>query len=152
MLVATDIAARGIDIDDVSHVVNYELPNVPEAYVHRIGRTARAGKSGVAVSFCDPSERKQLRDIERLIGRPLLSDEDRKALDAAAAVVPPAPQRKKRVRAQVKPWQSKGDGAQKPKGGKSRRAKPKSAAPKANARRKPPQKRNAPSRRNRVPA
>lgn len=69
LLVATDIAARGIDIDDVSHVINYELPNVPEAYVHRIGRTARAGKSGVAISLCDQSERGYLRDIEKLIGR-----------------------------------------------------------------------------------
>jgi len=66
VLVATDIAARGIDIPDVSHVVNYELPEVPESYVHRIGRTARAGREGWAVSFCDPSERKLLRDIERL--------------------------------------------------------------------------------------
>ena len=71
VLVATDIAARGIDIDDVSHVVNYELPDVPEAYVHRIGRTARAGKSGTAVSFYDSSERPLLRGIERLIGRSL---------------------------------------------------------------------------------
>ncbi len=69
ILVATDIAARGIDVDDVSHVVNYELPNVPEAYVHRIGRTARAGKNGVAVSLCDVGERPYLRDIEKLIGR-----------------------------------------------------------------------------------
>ncbi len=69
LLVATDIAARGIDIDDVTHVINYELPNVPEAYVHRIGRTARAGKSGVAISLCDQSERGYLRDIEKLIGR-----------------------------------------------------------------------------------
>ncbi|NQW08549.1 MAG: DEAD/DEAH box helicase [Alphaproteobacteria bacterium] len=68
ILVATDIAARGIDVDDVSHVVNYELPNVPEAYVHRIGRTARAGKNGVAISLCDHTERGMLRDIERLIG------------------------------------------------------------------------------------
>lgn len=68
VLVATDIAARGIDIDDISHVVNFDLPNVPEAYVHRIGRTARAGKSGVAISLCDPSERALLRDIEKLIG------------------------------------------------------------------------------------
>lgn len=66
VLVATDIAARGIDIPDVSHVVNYELPEVPEAYVHRIGRTARAGRAGWAVSLCDASERKLLRDIERL--------------------------------------------------------------------------------------
>src|SRR5205814_2901132 len=57
VLVATDIAARGIDIDDVSHVVNFDLPNVPETYVHRIGRTARAGASGVAISFCDGEER-----------------------------------------------------------------------------------------------
>lgn len=70
-LVATDIAARGIDIDGVSHVVNYELPNVPESYVHRIGRTARAGASGVAIAFCDGAERKLLRDIERLIGQKL---------------------------------------------------------------------------------
>ena len=66
-LVATDIAARGIDVDGVSHVVNYDLPNVPESYVHRIGRTARAGREGVAISFCDHEERAYLRDIERLI-------------------------------------------------------------------------------------
>jgi ATP-dependent RNA helicase RhlE len=66
VLVATDIAARGIDIDDVSHVVNFELPNEPESYVHRIGRTARAGAGGSAISFCDGSERGYLRDIERL--------------------------------------------------------------------------------------
>ncbi len=69
VLVATDIAARGIDVDGVSHVVNYDLPNVPEAYVHRIGRTARAGKSGEAVTLCDSAERGLLRDIEKLIGR-----------------------------------------------------------------------------------
>ena len=67
VMVATDIAARGIDIDDISHVFNYELPNVPETYVHRIGRTARAGSSGVAISFCDGEERALLRDIEKLI-------------------------------------------------------------------------------------
>jgi ATP-dependent RNA helicase RhlE len=67
-LVATDIAARGIDVDGVSHVVNYDLPNVPESYVHRIGRTARAGAEGVAISFCDGEERAFLRSIERLIG------------------------------------------------------------------------------------
>ncbi len=71
ILVATDIAARGIDVDDISHVVNFELPNVPEAYVHRIGRTARAGKSGVAFSLCDSTERGCLRDIEKLIGTAL---------------------------------------------------------------------------------
>ena len=67
VLVATDIAARGLDVDDVTHVINYELPNEPECYVHRIGRTARAGAAGVAISFCDASERGQLRSIERLI-------------------------------------------------------------------------------------
>jgi ATP-dependent RNA helicase RhlE len=71
VLVATDIAARGIDVDGVSHVINYELPNEPESYVHRIGRTARAGAEGIAFSFCDPSERAYLRDIERLIGQRL---------------------------------------------------------------------------------
>jgi ATP-dependent RNA helicase RhlE len=67
VLVATDIAARGIDIDQLSHVLNYELPNVPETYVHRIGRTGRAGASGIALSFCSREERAYLRDIERLI-------------------------------------------------------------------------------------
>src|SRR5579859_6015942 len=70
-LVATDIAARGIDVDGVSHVINFELPNEPESYVHRIGRTARAGNSGIALSFCDASERGFLRDIEKLTRRPL---------------------------------------------------------------------------------
>ncbi len=71
VLVATDIAARGIDVDGVTHVINYELPHEPESYVHRIGRTARAGAAGVALSLCDASERGQLRAIERLIRRPL---------------------------------------------------------------------------------
>ncbi len=67
VLVATDIAARGIDVDDVSHVINFDLPYEPDSYVHRIGRTARAGASGIAFSFCDEEEFKLLRDIERLI-------------------------------------------------------------------------------------
>jgi ATP-dependent RNA helicase RhlE len=67
VLVATDIAARGIDVEGITHVINYDLPNLPESYVHRIGRTARAGKSGVAISFCDAEERAYLRDIEALI-------------------------------------------------------------------------------------
>ena len=67
VLVATDIAARGIDVEGITHVINYDLPNVPESYVHRIGRTARAGRSGVAISFCDAEEREFLRDIEALI-------------------------------------------------------------------------------------
>jgi ATP-dependent RNA helicase RhlE len=71
VLVATDIAARGLDIDEISHVINYDLPNVPETYVHRIGRTARAGASGIAVSFCDQDERPHLKAIERLIRLPI---------------------------------------------------------------------------------
>jgi ATP-dependent RNA helicase RhlE len=69
VLVATDIAARGIDVDDVAHVVNYELPHEPETYVHRIGRTGRAGQTGAAVSFCDAEERPRLTAIERLLKR-----------------------------------------------------------------------------------
>jgi ATP-dependent RNA helicase RhlE len=72
ILVATDIAARGIDVDQITHVVNFELPHEAESYVHRIGRTARAGSGGVAVAFCDPSERGYLRGIERLVKRPLM--------------------------------------------------------------------------------
>jgi ATP-dependent RNA helicase RhlE len=67
ILVATDIAARGIDVLGITHVINYDLPNVPESYVHRIGRTARAGRSGVAISFCSSEERAYLREIEALI-------------------------------------------------------------------------------------
>ena len=67
VLVATDIAARGIDIDELTHVINFELPNVPETYVHRIGRTGRAGAKGVAISFCDWSEKIFLSDIQKLI-------------------------------------------------------------------------------------
>lgn len=69
ILVATDIAARGIDVDDVSHVINYHLPNIPETYVHRIGRTGRANASGIALSFCAVDERPFLRDIEKLINQ-----------------------------------------------------------------------------------
>jgi len=69
VLVATDIAARGIDVEDLSHVINYELSNIPETYVHRIGRTGRAGALGVAIAFCDEEERAYLRDVQRLIGK-----------------------------------------------------------------------------------
>jgi superfamily II DNA/RNA helicase len=86
-LIATDIAARGIDVDGVSHVVNYDLPNIPESYVHRIGRTARAGADGVAISFCDHEERAYLRDIERLI-RMTIPATDRRADRAQAQPAP----------------------------------------------------------------
>jgi ATP-dependent RNA helicase RhlE len=76
VLVATDIAARGIDVDALSHVINYEIPNVPETYVHRIGRTGRAGASGIALSFCDAEEKEFLHDIQKLIGKkvPVVTD------------------------------------------------------------------------------
>ena len=76
ILIATDIAARGIDIDELSHVINYDLPEVPETYVHRIGRTGRAGLGGVAISFCDFDEKELLTDIEKLIGKHLQEVKD----------------------------------------------------------------------------
>ncbi len=110
VLVATDIAARGIDVDQLSHVINFELPNVPETYVHRIGRTGRAGASGIAISFCDAEERPFLKDINKLIAKqipivdehPFLVKIDGKAAAAMAAlevathkVVPPSSTRNK---------------------------------------------------------
>jgi ATP-dependent RNA helicase RhlE len=89
VLVATDIAARGIDIDLVSHVVNYELPEVPEAYVHRIGRTARAGASGIAISLCDSEERDQLRAIERLTRQQIPHEDRRNDTSIIADKTPP---------------------------------------------------------------
>jgi ATP-dependent RNA helicase RhlE len=100
VLVATDIAARGIDIDDLTHVFNFELPNEPEAYVHRIGRTGRAGSKGTAFSFCDMEERAYLRDINKLIAKslPVITDhpfyiEDSKVPKPIAS---PTPQRRGR--------------------------------------------------------
>ncbi|MDR3512513.1 MAG: C-terminal helicase domain-containing protein, partial [Caulobacteraceae bacterium] len=89
-LVATDIAARGIDIDAVTHVVQYELPNVPESYVHRIGRTARAGADGSAVAFCSDDERNLLRDIQKVTRQTIPSFDRRndKQLGAATAALP----------------------------------------------------------------
>jgi ATP-dependent RNA helicase RhlE len=80
VLVATDIAARGIDIDDITHVVNFDLPDVAESYVHRIGRTARAGTGGIAIAFCDGTERDNLRAIEKLVKQPLNVVGERPAL------------------------------------------------------------------------
>ena len=93
VLIATDIAARGIDIPGVSHVVNYDLPDVPEQYVHRIGRTARAGADGIAIAFCSPEERGNLRDIERLTKQKLAAEplpEDFARLVAATRALKPA--------------------------------------------------------------
>ncbi len=98
VLVATDIAARGIDVDSVSHVVNYELPNVPESYVHRIGRTARAGAEGIAISLVDGEEKAYLRDIERLT-RQQIPAEDRRNDHSLVATATPDEKRERDPRA-----------------------------------------------------
>jgi ATP-dependent RNA helicase RhlE len=79
VLVATDIAARGIDVDGISHVLNFDVPREAETYVHRIGRTGRAGATGVAVSLCDDEERQHLRAIERLTGRTVPAEQGPRA-------------------------------------------------------------------------
>jgi ATP-dependent RNA helicase RhlE len=83
VLVATDIAARGIDVTGVSHVINYDLPNIPESYVHRIGRTARAGASGIAISFCGEDERDYLKDIEKTTRQKIPAEDRRGTLPLA---------------------------------------------------------------------
>jgi ATP-dependent RNA helicase RhlE len=90
VLVATDIASRGIDVTGVTHVINFELPHEPESYVHRVGRTARAGTEGIALSFCDASERSMLRGIEKLTRRPLTVVGDMPASFQHASSKPPA--------------------------------------------------------------
>ena len=103
VLVATDIASRGIDIDGVSHVVNYDLTHEPEVYVHRIGRTARAGASGAAVSFCDQEELSNLKAIEKLIRRPIPVKDDQPKYEARPAYVEPTRHPEHSVRAAVHP-------------------------------------------------
>ncbi len=105
ILVATDIAARGIDIDDLTHVINYELPNVAETYVHRIGRTGRAGASGIALSFCDAIEKEYLRDIEKLISKkiPVVDTHDYPLIDHNP--VKPEKQRQRHPRTERNPRQ-----------------------------------------------
>lgn len=88
VLVATDIAARGIDVEDLSHVINFDLPNIPETYVHRIGRTGRAGASGIALSFCDEEEKEYLKDIHKLIDQTVPVVEDHPYPLPARAYVP----------------------------------------------------------------
>ena len=98
VLVATDVAARGIDVDDISHVINFDLPHPAEVYVHRIGRTGRAGASGQAISFCDETEGEYLRAIEKLIGRKLLVNEDHDFHDEAVRDAVPLPRPKPKPR------------------------------------------------------
>jgi ATP-dependent RNA helicase RhlE len=105
VLIATDIAARGIDIPGVSHVFNFDLPDVPEQYVHRIGRTARAGADGIAIAFCSPEERGNLRDIERLTKQKLAAEplpEDFASLVSAIKALKPAPKQSRPQRPQHK--------------------------------------------------
>lgn len=95
VLVATDIASRGIDIDELTHVINFELPNIAESYVHRIGRTGRAGASGIAIAFCDAEEKEYLRDIEKLITQtiPVIHDHPYPLMNNTVTKSPPKPQR-----------------------------------------------------------
>jgi ATP-dependent RNA helicase RhlE len=125
-LIATDIAARGIDIEAVSHVFNYELPHVPEAYVHRIGRTARAGGAGIAISLCDGAERGLLRDIEKLT-RLAIPSEDRRVAGRSPiseSVRAPSPGAKKPRRRRGRRGAPSGVGASasQPRGGGGRGA------------------------------
>jgi ATP-dependent RNA helicase RhlE len=93
VLVATDVAARGLDVDGISHVINYDMPHEPETYVHRVGRTARAGARGAALSFCSQEERQNLSRIERLMGRrvPVVSEHPFHAAQRASDPRPSSP-------------------------------------------------------------
>ena len=122
-LVATDIAARGIDVDSVSHVIQFELPNVPEAYVHRIGRTARAGASGEAISFCADDERTLLRDIQKVTRQtiPTFDRRNDRALGAMVAVEAQLEGERRPTHPQHKPQQSKGRPSGQPQRQRNRR-------------------------------
>ncbi|SHN11501.1 DEAD/DEAH box helicase [Chitinophaga sp. CF418] len=136
VLVATDIAARGIDIDELTHVINYELPNVPETYVHRIGRTGRAGAKGMAISFCEGEEKAFLKDILKLIARdiPVVTEHPFHNGDnmSAPAQRPAAPKPQQHPRdkkggfsrnrqGHVAPRQNKGNGSSQPRHGQQQR-------------------------------
>lgn len=139
VLVATDIAARGIDIDELSHVINYDLPNVPETYVHRIGRTGRAGLDGTAISFCNIDEKPYLKDIEALIGKPVPVVEDHPYPMQVFTLTPPKqptprpqraqqPQHREKQRSEGTQRQERPRQAEKANDAPKRQAQPKSAA------------------------
>jgi ATP-dependent RNA helicase RhlE len=121
VLVATDVASRGIDVSGITHVINYDLPREPESYVHRIGRTARAGASGVAISFCSISEKVHLRDIERLLKRAVPKCEDHSFHSASIAM------------AGIQAKQGRPQGGRSRPGGKGRRGRVPHARTKASA-------------------
>jgi len=120
VLVATDIAARGIDVPDISHVINFDLPNEAENYVHRIGRTARAGKSGIAISLCEPEDKSYLNDIQKLLGCKIAVDVDHEYHSEAAAhsTMRPRPQggggRRFGTRPEFRPEQRDDNGRRQP--------------------------------------
>jgi ATP-dependent RNA helicase RhlE len=113
VLVATDIAARGIDIDELSHVINFNLPNIPETYVHRIGRTGRAGLSGIAISFCEVEEIPYLKDIEKLIGKTIPEVKDHPY--PMLVTTPPSKVEASQPKAVLKPAKPKANPKLKPK-------------------------------------
>jgi len=125
VLVATDIAARGIDIDELSHVINFNLPNIPETYVHRIGRTGRAGLSGTAISFCEAEELPFLKDIEKLIGKTIPEVKDH-AYPMKRKAQPSKTDRAAKP-AQSRPAQGRPASSARPAGAKSAAAKPEAA-------------------------
>ena len=132
VLVATDIAARGIDISELSHVFNYDLPEVPETYVHRIGRTARAGADGTAVSFCAPEEKEYLAGIEKLNRRqiPVVSGHPWDGVPAPVKVAPPVRGKKPKAEAEQPAKAEKAAKAEKPAAPKKEKAAAKQPSPK----------------------
>jgi len=155
VLVATDIAARGIDIDGVSHVVNFELPNIPESYVHRIGRTARASASGVAIAFCDDGEeRVYLRDIEKLTRTPIKVIERALLGSTGAMEVEIEASRPRQAAPAAKNPPSKNPPAKSPPGTRNPRRPTKASTPVAaeGDRRRPPSPKEAEQQRSRVKA
>jgi ATP-dependent RNA helicase RhlE len=127
VLVATDIAARGIDVDGISHVVNVDIPNVPESYVHRIGRTARAGHDGIAISLCDHEERAFLRDIEKLTGQRIPVAELPAATPRIASPVTPRPQATDPRRAAAAGQNRRGGQPNRPQGARNGQQQPRRA-------------------------
>jgi ATP-dependent RNA helicase RhlE len=133
VLVATDIAARGIDVRDITHVINFDLPNIPDSYVHRIGRTARAGRDGTAISFCDIEEREYLKDIEKLIRYKIPVVKDHMYRSTLPIGAKPPPKKKPEPRGPGK--KASGDKTPKPESSSGRRRSPGAQKSRRNRRR-----------------